>query len=454
MNRRTRVLAVFLVLVGIFAGYFDYASERGTGVFAEFPFSLGLDLKGGTHLVYEADLNSVASEDTNDSLDALRAVIERRVNIFGVSEPLVQTSKKDGSDGKTDGRLIVELPGVTDIAEATKLIGATPVLDFRTENPAIDRNTVSFDEATGELTNNGLVIDPDTLYVPTELSGAYLKRAIVAFNQISGVPMVSLQFNNEGADLFRELTKENVGKTMAIYLDGSPISAPVVEEEISGGQAQITGGFTIDEAKILAERLNSGALPVPIQLISTQTIGASLGEEAVERGVKAGIIGFLLISLFFVFWYRLPGIFAVVSLMFYLMAMLALFKLIPVTLTAAGIAGFILSLGLAVDANVLIFERLKEELVRKANLTDAINEAFSRAWASIRDGNLTGIITAVILFWFGTSLLKGFALTLGLGILVSLFSANILTRATMLSFGFKKAGKMLGSGFSFSKKEN
>src|SRR3989344_1150071 len=359
---KERLIIGALIVAGIALGYFDYASEGGTGSLAQFPFKLGLDLKGGTHLVYRADTTLVSGVSIDDSLNALRDVIERRVNIFGVSEPLVQTSKTINIDGTNEGRLIVELPGVTDIDQAIALIGATPVLDFRTENPIFDRTKIVSNPDTGMLTYNGKVITVDDLYVRTELSGKDLKRATLQFNQVTGEPLVGLEFNDDGSSLFAEITKENIGKTVAIYLDGNPISAPVVESEILGGSAQINGNFSVLEAKTLVGRLNAGALPIPIALISTEAIGASLGESAIKNGVRAGIAGAFLVALFLIFWYRLPGVVATIALLMYIVIMLAIFKLIPVTLTAAGIAGFILSIGMAVDANVLIFERMKEEL--------------------------------------------------------------------------------------------
>lgn len=235
---------------------------------------------------------------------------------------------------------------------------------------------------------------------------------------------------------------------VAIYLDGAPISTPVVREEIPNGQAVISGSFTPNEAKQLVGRLNSGALPVPISLVSKQTIGATLGENAVDAGVKAALIGFLLVALFLILWYRLPGLVAVISLCIFVAIILTLFKLIPVTLTAAGIAGFIISMGVAVDANVLIFERIKEELRSGRNINDAVSAGFSRAWFSIRDSNTSNIITAVILFWFGTSLIKGFALTLGMGVLVSMFSAITITKIFLGTLSFIKEGKV--SRFLFS----
>jgi preprotein translocase subunit SecD len=254
---------------------------------------------------------------------------------------------------------------------------------------------------------------------------------------------VRVDFNAEGAKLFADITGNNVGREVAIFLDGTIVSAPVVQEKIADGTAIISGSFTADQAKELVRNLNLGALPVPITLVSTQSIGATLGDEALHAGVVAGIVGFLALALFMLLWYRIPGLVAVVSLVIYVVLMLVLFKLIPVVLTAAGIAGFILSVGLAVDANILIAERIKEELANGKKLDAAIREGFARAWLAIRDSNIAHIIAGVILFWFGTSLIKGFALVFGLGVVVSMFSAITISRTFLLALGIN-AEKKLG----------
>ena len=337
-------------------------------------------------------------------MNALRDVIERRVNMFGVSEPVVQIQEGGFISGNSEEKLIVDLPGITDVEKATQMIGQTPLLEFKIEAPKDTPQKVVVDK-DGKAT-----VDTSPQFINTELTGRYLKKATLEFDQNTREPKVGLQFDDTGTKLFAEITKANVGKVVAIYLDGAPISAPVVREEITGGTAQISGSFTPTEAKQLVGRLNSGALPVPISLLSRQTIGASLGTNAVNAGVKAAIIGFLIIALFLILWYRLPGLIAVIALGIYVVIILSLFKLLPVTLTAAGIAGFIISIGIAVDANVLIFERVKEELRSGRTISDAVATGFSRAWFSIRDSNISSIITAIILFWFGTSLIKGFAL--------------------------------------------
>jgi protein-export membrane protein SecD len=452
---KTRITALLILLIGCGVGFFVYKSEMASRVvapdaapkgFARYPFKLGLDLSGGTHLVYHADVSKLDSSQIKDSMSALRDVIERRVNTFGVGEPSVAV-QDGGFSNAGEERLIVDLPGVTDVARAVEMIGQTPLLEFKTVGTEPTPVTVGED---------GLAtVNIDTQYVSTGLDGRLLERATVEFNQTTGEPIVSIQFNPEGSALFEKITRENIGKPVAIFLDGAPISMPTVNEAISGGQAQISGNFTPVEAKTLVGRLNSGALPVPINLISTQTIGPSLGEQATHAGVKAGIIGFLAIALFLIFWYRLPGVIAVVSLSIYVVLMLAIFKTIPVTLTAAGIAGFIISIGIAVDANVLIFERIKEELRTGRNITESIKNGFSRAWFSIRDSNTSSIITAIILFWFGTSIIKGFALTFLIGVLVSMISAISITRLFLRTLNITKTTKftnfLFGSGISSAK---
>ena len=449
-----RIFAGTVLIIGILVAYFVYASEpkiyerlfggktpTGAERLAKFPFKLGLDLSGGSHLVYRADLSQIKSGEVGDSLEALRDVIERRVNLFGVAEPIVQLEEGSIAGGMGgEKRLVVELPGVTDVKEAIKTIGQTPVLEFKTERPDgkekedIINAYKAYQESlkTGTAVFNTL-LQQDPFYIDTELTGRFLDKAMLEFDQNTREPQVTLQFNSEGAALFAKITKENVNKTVAIYLDGSAISTPVVREEINGGRAVINGKFTPEEAKLLVGRLNSGALPVPITLISTQVIGAPLGAKALQDGVYAGIIGLLAVAIFLIVWYRLPGVVAVVALSIYVMIMLLVFKLIPVTLTAAGIAGFILSIGMAVDANILIAERTKEELRRGKDIVTSINEGFTRAWLSIRDSNISSIITGIILFWFGSSLIEGFALTFVLGVLVSMFSAITVTRTFLKS---------------------
>jgi protein-export membrane protein SecD len=528
------VVAVFAFLYAFprtpkFVPFYDYFSKRSP--------KLGLDLQGGTRLLYQADLSSIKSGDNKSAMDGVRDVIERRVNAFGVSEPVVQVAGGD--------RLIVELAGVKDVSQAIKQIGETPLLEFKEEAgapPTITPKVQSFSdqelkdikkynqdqeikargvlkrlqagedftmlakefsedpgskEKGGEIgfVKKGALVpeyeniifnktkDGQLYYQPvkssfgfhlikrtahkgegdnlevnsqhilfktksevptadlnladaqqqanwqnTELSGKQLKSSRVEFDQRSGLPHVSLEFNDDGAKLFATITKKNVGKKVAIFLDGQPISIPMVQEEITGGRAVISGNFSLAEAKTLAQRLNAGALPVPINLISQQTVGATLGAVSLEKSLIAGLIGFLLIVLFMISFYRLPGLIASIALLLYVGVSLSVFELFGVTLTVAGIAGFILSLGMAVDANVLIFERTRDEMSTGKSLANSIEDGFVRAWLSIRDSNVSSLITCAVLAWLGTSFVKGFAITLALGIIISLFSAITVTR--------------------------
>ncbi len=456
-----RLLALIWIIAALGVGYFVYSTEADPK--SRFPFQLGLDLQGGAHLVYEADVSELAREDIPEVMSSLREVIERRIDDFGVLEPVVQ-QERVGMGEDASYRLIIELPGVTDLDEALERIAETPELVFKTPRPEGEEReaiTQAHQEAQEAMTEEGVewedlvaeepLLEEDPNFVPSELTGRYLNRANVVFvGQTVREPAVSLEFDREGTELFAQLTEEYLEEPIAISLDGEILSAPVVRQVITDGRAEISGGFGVDEANELARNLNLGALPVPISLLSTQTIGPSLGEEVLSQGVFAAIVGLILLSIFMVLWYRLPGVVAVLALAIYVAVMLAVFKLIPITLTAAGIAGFILSLGIAVDANILIFERMKEELRGGKSISEAVTDGFSRAWLSIRDSNLSSIISAIILFYFGTSLIQGFALTFGLGVLLSMLTAITITRTLLLSLGAKHKTRVIrflfGSG--------
>lgn len=425
MSKNSVILMIILV-VALGAAVFGYPKVlefAGIKVpqFLNQPYKLGLDLQGGAQLIYEADVAGVVGISPQDAMAAVKDVVERRANLFGVSEPLVQVSRSGNS-----WRLIVELPGVKDVGEAIKEIGATPFLEFRTARLQEEI------EALRALKDKPENIDPFFAFKPTVLNGAHLKRAQLGFDPTTGQPLVQLEFNEEGRQIFARLTRENLGKPLAIFLDGSPISIPTVQSEITSGRAVITGDFTVEEAKALAQRMNAGALPVPIKLISQHSIGASLGGESLAKTLRAAKWGLLALALFMVAVYRWRGVVALVALGVYLVYVLAIFKLVPVTLTLAGIAGLILSLGLAVDANVLIFERARHET--------RLKDAFASAWPAIRDGNLSTLIVALVIFTSATSFVKGFGLTLIIGILVSMFTAVFVTRL-MLSFTGDKAEK-------------
>jgi len=437
MKKKVYLILIFVLVISFIAGIFDYPVYFNKGIdylnektslelpyFPERNFKLGLDLQGGSHLVYEADLSQIKEKDHGSVMAGLRDVIERRVNLFGVSEPIVQTEVAGG-----DYRLIVELAGVKNISDAINMIGETPFLEFKEPKPEyeeiMEHNIEVYETGEGDWK------EP---FQSTILTGKYLEEARLGFDNITSEPTVVLKFNEEGSEIFKELTERNIGKPLPIFIDGEIISSPTVEEAIPGGEARISGKFTRDEAQKLVQNLNAGALPVPINMISQQTVGPTLGERSLDKSLKAGAIGFLAIILFMIIFYRFPGFLASISLLIYVAIVLALFKLIPVTLTLAGIAGFILSIGMAIDANVLIFSRMREERKMGKKFSEVVEEGFSRAWPSIKDSNFTTLIVALILFFFGTSFVKGFAFTLGLGILVSLFSAVFVTRSFLRVF--------------------
>lgn len=531
---KVRLTFGLMLLLALATGYITYPKSPNIQIGSwhrDLNLRLGLDLQGGVHLEYQANLDTIAAESRQEAIDAARDVIERRVNLFGVSEAVVQTAKVG-----EQYRIIVELPGVFDTQEAIKLIGDTPTLDFREEkadanNPPVTEDIAAYNEDAkkraetvlaeavkpgadfaalanqytedqgnvdtnnnklgGELgfaTKGAYVTEFDDVlfgkmsdnqvypelvqtvfgyhiiyretsqtndkgelevkarhilirtrsendvanqlanYQTTGLNGQHLKTAMVQFDQNTSEPVVALTFNDEGKKLFAEITERNLNKPVAIFLDDSPISVPIVNQVISTGEAIISGNFSLPEAKTLARRLNAGALPVPLELISQQTLGATLGKTSVERSLFAGVVGLVVVALFMIFIYRLPGLLAVLALIIYTLIVMSIFKLWPVTMTLAGVAGFILSIGMAVDANILIFERLREELRAGRPLAQAIEEGFSRAWPSIRDSNVSSLITTTILYVFSTSLIRGFAITLGIGILASMFSAITVTR--------------------------
>lgn len=376
----------------------------------------GLDLRGGLHVVLRADATRLPPEQRKTALEAARQVIERRVNFFGVGEANIQTSQLG-----EDYRLIVELPGVTDTTTALNLIGQTAQLDFR------------------QLPDNLRESSPSAFlpqdFVKTDLSGADLTRAYVSFDSTSNQPQVALEFSEAGGKKFEEITRRNVGLPLAIFLDNNPLSVPRVDEPIAGGKAVIRGQFTLDEVKALSIQLNAGALPLPVKVIEQRQIGATLGQISLDKSVLAGALGLFLVAAFMFLYYGRLGLLADVALLIYGLATLALYKLGGVVLTLPGVAGFMLSMGMAVDANILIFERLKEEVRGGRPLTTAIELSFSRAWDSIRDANACTLIVCLILFNplnFGflnsSGPVRGFALTLALGVLLSLFTGIVVTR--------------------------
>ncbi|MCX6784218.1 MAG: protein translocase subunit SecD [candidate division WWE3 bacterium] len=384
------------------------------GFIRDLKIKKGLDLSGGVQIVYKADMTGITQSDQATALDAVKAVIDRRVNFFGVSEPLVQTSHVG-----SESRITVELPGLSNVDEALKLIGKTAVLDFRELQGASESAQM----------------------VPTGLTGKELKSAALAFAPDTNEPEVSIVFTDTGATKFQEITKRNVGKPLAIYLDDQLVSAPNVNQEISGGQAVINGKFTVDQAKSLAIQLSAGALPVPISLISQKQVSATLGTDSVQKSIFAGLVGLLIVGIFMIGNYGKLGILADVALIIYGVISLAVYKLVPVTLTLAGVAGFLLSIGMAVDANILIFERIKEERRMGRPRILSLELGFKRAWESIRDANVCTLITCFVLFnpfnWSFlnvSGLVRGFALTLALGIAISLFTGIVVTRTLVRLF--------------------
>ncbi|MFA7308451.1 MAG: protein translocase subunit SecD [Patescibacteria group bacterium] len=384
----------------------------------------GLDLRGGTHLVYEANMEKIPENERANALEGIQTVIDRRINALGVTEPVIQTTSGLGLY-----RVIIELPGVTDVNQAIDLIGQTAQLEFR--------EGIAGKSLSAEGQPQSYSIDD---WKDIGLTGARFKKAQVQIDQQTFKPIISIQFDDEGAELFSQATSRNVGKPIAIFLDGVPISIPNVQTAITGGNAVISGSFTVDQAKSLSIQLNAGALPVPIKLVEQRNVGATLGQDSVHKSFVAGLIGLLAVALFMIIYYRLPGFLAVVALVIYSLFLIALFKLIPVTMTLAGIAGFILSIGMAVDANILIFERMREEMRRGRPYNTAITAGFARAWTSIRDSNASSLITCIILFYFGTGIIKGFALTLALGIVVSMFTAITVSRTMLMVLIGKKLG--------------
>ncbi len=454
-KRRLQLLAIIL-LIG-FAGLLAYPKPTKVGWLDKYLNKMtirqGLDLQGGVHLVYEADVKNIEKGKEMEALKGVQDVIERRVNAFGVAEPVIRPSKVGSSY-----RLIVELAGIKDVAKAKAMIKETPLLEFKEEGEQktelsedekkmVDQlaeqyfqNSQKQSKKDGQeqptledikksLTNQFL----QPQWKPTKLSGKQLERAQVTFQQQTGQPAVSLSFNKEGKELFKEITERSKGKRVAIFLDGQVISAPVVQAVIRDGRAEISGGFKLPEAKELAQRLNAGALPVPIKLVQEQSIEASLGAESLQKSLKAAFWGLVAVAVFMIIYYRLAGVVAVIALTSYALIMVAIIKLssltsFGITLTLPGIAGFILSVGMAVDANILIFERIREEIKRGRELSASIKEGFRRAWTSIRDGNYSTILTSLILIIFGTGFIQGFALILILGVLLSMFTAIVITR--------------------------
>lgn len=389
----------------------------GKSLVKDFEIKQGLDLQGGTHVVLQADMSHIDAADRATALESAREIIARRIDLFGIGEPVIQTSVVGN-----DYRIIVELPGIKNVSEALDLIGQTAQLDFRALSP--------------EATQAATLAD----FLPTGLSGKHLKRSTVTFGQ-KGDPEVGLQFDDEGTKLFSDITGNNINKPLAIFIDQYPVTIPTVSTHITSGDAVISGSFTLEQAKNLSIQLNAGALPVSISILEQQNIGATLGQESVQKSLVAGLIGLGMVMVFMILTYGWAGLLANFALIIYGLITLSLYKLIPITLTLPGLAGFILSVGMAVDSNILIFERMKEERRQGKPLRTAMELGFGRAWDSIKDANVATLITAFILFnpfnwnFLNTSgLVRGFAVTLSLGIFISLFTGIIVSRTLLRLF--------------------
>jgi len=366
-------------------------------IFVYKKFSLGMDLAGGTILTYQIDWQNVPKEKSKNILEQTKDLVERRINFLGVSEYFVSFSES--------GRILIEIPNIKDPEMAKKIIGETPFLEFK--------------------------VPQKEEFISSGLTGKYLERAEALINPNTLEPFVSLKFNQEGAKIFKELTRKYLGQSIAIYLDGRLISAPVVREVIENGEAQIIGKFTLDEARLLANRLNQGALPAPINLIAESVINPLLGEKILKIALQTAFLGTFLVILFMIIFYGFYGLIAGIALIFFITFNLALYKIFSVTLSLASLSGLVLSIGMAVDANILIFERIKEEKLKGLKMRESIKEGFNRAFPSIRDSNMTTIISSLLIYFLATSFVKGFALTLFFGVVFSFLTAVFFTKSLL-----------------------
>lgn len=431
-KQKYRILSIFIILTISYLGYFyivqpeinariEDKNETTLENKKDNVISLGLDLVGGSQLVYSADISNIEKQAIDGSMNSLKTVLEKRLNPFGVAEVSITIERPSvfTESAEKSRRVIIQIPGVADPEDAKAMIGKIPTLEFK-----IQKGLDEFED--------------------TGLTGRYLKTSNFSYHGTTSQPIVTLDFTDEGGKIFGELTSNNVGELMAIFLDGQIISAPRINAPIIANSAIIEGNFTKEEAKELSNNLKFGALPVPISIISSNTVSPSLGQEVLSLGVKSALLGLLFVCVFLIYFYRFAGFVASLALFSYSVLILSIFKLFGFVFTSAGIAGFIISIGMAVDANVLVFERIREEL-RDRKTKEAIKVGFKRAWLSIRDGNLSSIITAVILFYTTTALVRGFSLTFGFGVIVSMFSAIVITRIFLYS--------LIGEDNSFKMKE-
>ena len=441
MGKQRSILAVILVLAIV-----------AIGALAQFPVRLGLDLQGGSQLTLQVKTTDTVREITPEKLESVKRVVENRINGLGVSESVVQTVG--------NSQLVVQLPGVSDPEQAERVLGGTAQLDFRSQKPGTEaRLPIEFDQQKqkqaeldalkqakadkAEIDKKQAELDQTNtaiadLFEKSGLTGEGLKNALA--QPLGGTAWeVVLAFSDQGGEQFAQLTKgvAGTGRSLGIFLDNRLLSAPTVQPQyaqsgITGGRASITGSFTSQEASDLSVQLRGGALPVPVEIVENRTVGATLGQDSIQRSIYAAALGLVLVLIFMVAYYRLPGAIADIALVLYSLFTLAIFNVLGVTLTLPGIAGFILSIGMAVDANVLIFERTREELQSGKTLYRSVESGFYRAFSSILDSNVTTLISCGALFWLGTGLVKGFALTLALGILVSMFTALTCSRTLLL----------------------
>jgi len=382
----------------------------------------GLDLKGGVEIVLRAKMDNIEPSERSAALESAREIISKRVNLLGVSEPYIATSRVGD-----EYRILVEIPGVDDVFAAVNLIGQTAQLQFKQLKPDLEWNESKFQEYYFD----------SAVWLDTEVSGASLKGVDVVFSQAqtdsASAPQIQLRFTSEGRERFSELAKNNINRPIALFLDEGafPLSMPVVSPDLADGiinDPVISGNFDLSTAKALSLQIRAGVLPVPVEILEQKTVGATLGEESVSKSLFAGVVGLVLVMVFMIVMYGKLGFLADIALIIYTLIIISIFKIVPVVLTLPGMAGFILSVGMASDANILIFERVKEELSWGRPRGVAVRYGFDRAWTSIRDSNVTSLITSGILFYFGTGPVRGFALTLGIGIMVSLFTSIFVTR--------------------------
>lgn len=435
MQKKSLAKSLFLVFFLTVAATFialpdqigDYRKPKidfyfwGKHIYKDYQLRQGLDIQGGMQLVLGTKMDEIPLEDRETALEATREIIAKRVDLYGISEASIQTAKANDQN-----RLIIELPGVADPAQALELLGKTAQLEFKLEKQ-LSAAEIAEATATPQLLLNA--------FVETGLTGKQLKRAQAQLDPQSAKPVVALEMNETGRELFAQITKANVEKVLAIFIDGTPLMMPVISTPILDGKAVISGDFSLDEAKQLAIQLNAGALPVNVQVLEQKTIGASLGEASIAKSVQAGLIGLALVLLFMILYYGWLGLIASISLLIYAVLTIALYKIFGVVLTLPGIAGLILTIGMAVDSNILIFERMKEELRAKQPYARAMELGFGRAWDSIKDANLASIFTALVLinplnfsFLNTSGMVKGFGLTFLLGTVLSLFTGVVVSR--------------------------